>query len=114
MGAQEWTPYYPLITLILTLELGEYMAAQGAEPAMVHRYQSLVLRESSGCLWRLLTDSRTEGRQHLKLGDLCRRYWKYPGLYMLLLREPAKTLVADPLRRLQSAARQRLRRKSAM
>ncbi len=114
MGAQEWMPYFPLISLVRSLELGQYIAAQGAEPSMAARYQDLVMRKSSGCLWQLLRDPNVEGKQYLKLGSLYRRYWKHPAFYRMLLAEPAKTLLVDPLRRFQSTTRQRLRRSPAV
>ncbi len=101
VGAQEWTDYYPLIALVRALELGDYLAAQGAEATMVKRYRNLVLRASSGCFWRLLRDPSISGREHFHAGDLFRRYWTYSGFYKMLVWEPAHHLLAAPLHRLR-------------
>ncbi len=104
LGGQEWQSFWPMIQVVRVLELGDYLAAQGAEPAMVTRYRNLVLRASSGCFWRLLRDPTVKGREHFQVSDLCRRYWKHSGFYLMLFWDPAHALLAAPLRRLRAIA----------
>ncbi len=103
LGGQEWQSFWPMVQVVRVLELGDYMAAQGAEPAMVTRYRNLVLGASSGCFWRLLRDPTVDGREHFRIGEMSRRFWKHSGFYKMLLWDPAHALLAAPLRRLRAA-----------
>ena len=113
LSAQEWHSLWPMVQLVRLPELVEYVASLGAEKAMVHRYRNIVLASSSDDLWRLLTDVKTPGRQNLHLGQMCRKYWRCSGLYMMLLRYPAKWCLLYPSQSLARGAARLLRRSSA-